>query len=85
MDPASLQVVNNYLLDKNVGQALFVLFVVTFLAVLPLRNRKITALTIGVFGAIFVLTPISASALHFRFLGFALVVVSPMLYLTAGE
>lgn len=85
MDPVPLQVINDYLLDKNVGQALVILFAFAVLAVLPLKSRKVLSLTIGLFGAIFALAPISATGVYYRLFGLVLVVVAPVLYLTATE
>lgn len=85
MDPVPLQVVNDYLMDKNVGQALLILFVLAVVGVLPLKSRKVLSVTVGLFGLLFALAPVSATGLYWRFLGLVLVVVAPVLYLTASE
>jgi len=85
MDPVPLQVVNNYLMDKNVGQAVFVLFVLAVVGVIPLKSRKVLSVTVGIFGVILALAPISATSLQWRLVGLVLVVVAPVLYLTSRE
>lgn len=78
-----LPLLDDFLIDYNVGQALFVGFVLAILAVLPMRSRKVLSLNVILFGLIFVLTPASLAPLQFKFLGIALLVVGPMLYITA--
>ena len=80
-----LALLDDFLLPYNVGQALFLLFVLSVLATLPLKSRKVVALNVLAFGFIFVLTPSSAAPVHFRFLGLGLLVVAPMLYVTASD
>jgi uncharacterized membrane protein HdeD (DUF308 family) len=83
-----LQVVDNFLLQYNVGQALLALYVLTTLAALPLKSQKIIGINTVVFGLIFVLTPSGPSALqpvHFQFLGIALLFVGPFLVITASR
>lgn len=51
-------------------------------AVLPLRSRKVLSLNLLLFGVLFMVLPQSTAAFHFIFLGIALVVISPLLYIT---
>jgi hypothetical protein len=83
--PVPLPLVDDLLLPYNVGQALILLFVLSVLGLLPLGSRKALALSVLTFGFIFALTPASAAPVHFRFLGLGLLVVAPMLYVTASE
>ncbi|WP_101294641.1 hypothetical protein [Halegenticoccus soli] len=78
-----LQVIDSFLLEYNVGQALLLAFVLTTLATLPLKSQKVLALNTILFGIIFTLTPQSLAPLHYLFLGIVLVVIGPMLYVTA--
>ena len=80
-----LQVVDSFLLDYNVGQALLLVFVLSTLAVLPLKSQRLLALNTIAFGFIFILTPQSITPFHYLFLGLALVVVGPVLYVTASR
>lgn len=80
-----LQVVDSFLLDYNVGQALLLAFVVTMLAALPLRSRKVIALGAMLFGVLFLLTPLALAPYHYLFLGIGLLVVGPLLFTTAGD
>ena len=78
-----LPLIDDFLIDYNVGQALLVVFVLSVLAVLPMKSRKMLSINVILFGLIFLLTPASLAPLAFKFLGIALVVVGPMLYITA--
>jgi len=79
-----LQVIDNFLLQYNVGQAIFLIFILGFLAALPLKSRKVIAIQFISFGVIYMLTPQSMLAKpHWKFLGIALLVVAPLLYITA--
>ena len=78
-----LPLIDDFLINYNVGQALLVLFVVSVLAMFPLGSRKMLSLNAIAFGLIFVLTPASLAPLHYKFLGIALLVAAPLLYTTA--
>lgn len=78
-----LPLIDDFLLPYNVGQALLVLFVLAVLGSLPLKSRKVLSLNLILFGLIFLLTPSSLAPLHYKFLGIALLVASPILYTTA--
>lgn len=77
-----LQVVDNFLLNYNVGQALLLLYLLSMLAALPLRSMKVLGLNTVIFGLIFLLTPQSLEPMHFKFLGIALLFVGPMLIIS---
>lgn len=97
MDPLALQVVDSFLLNYNVGDALLVAFVLGVLATIPLKSRKVLTLHLLLFGLIFFLTPssmmsVDASGSHilggplqYKLVGLGLVLVSPVLYVTAAE
>jgi hypothetical protein len=78
-----LPLIDDFLIDYNVGQALLAVFVLSVLAVIPLKSRKVLSINVIAFGLIFLLTPASLAPLEFKFLGIALVVVGPMLHITA--
>jgi len=81
----ALQVIDNFLLQYNVGQALLLVFILAFLGgVVVLRSRKALALQFVSFGLIFMLTPQSLlEAQHWKFVGLALLVLGPVVYVTA--
>lgn len=79
-----LQIIDNFLLQYNVGQALLFVFILATLAVLPLKSRKVLGLQTLAFGLIFLLTPSSLEPVQFKFLGVALIFVGPFLVIT-GE
>lgn len=74
---------NDFLLQYNVGHALLVAFVLTLPPVLLKASGKVFALFLALFGAIFALAPSSASAAHWRFFGYLLVLVAPVIYVMA--
>lgn len=78
-----LPLIDDFLMDYNVGQALLLGFVLAMLATLPLKSRKVLSLNVIIFGLLFTLTPASLAPLEFKLLGIALVVIGPMLYITA--
>ncbi|MFC6875118.1 MULTISPECIES: hypothetical protein [Halobellus] len=80
-----LQLVDSFLLQYNVGQALLLGFVVATVGVLPLRSQKLLALNVMLFGVIFALTPQSLVPIHYLFLGLGLLVIGPVLYTTASD
>lgn len=81
----ALQIVDNFLLQYNVGQALFALLIVSVLGTLPLKSLKALGLMLVTFGAIFVLTPSSMAPVHYKFLGIGLLFLGPMIVVTARQ
>jgi hypothetical protein len=94
MDALPLQLVDSFLLNYNVGDALLVLFGLGVLATLPLKSMKVLTLHLLLFGVIFFLTPASlfavdpagshflSSNLQYKLLGLALLTISPVVYAT---
>lgn len=80
MEPLSF--IDAMLLDVNIGQVLLLVFVLALLGALPLKSGKVIALTITVFGLIFMMTPAGIMPDIYLFLGIGLVIVGPMLYVT---
>lgn len=80
-----LQVVDSFLLDYNVGQALLLGFILTVLGTLPLKSQRLVSLVAVGFGVIFLLTPQALVPIHYLFLGIVLVLVGPLLYVTADR
>ncbi|WP_135824264.1 hypothetical protein [Halorussus ruber] len=78
-----LPLIDDFLINYNVGQALLLLFVLSVLAAIPLGSRKVLSLNAITFGLLFVVTPASLAPLHYKFLGIALLVAAPLLYSTA--
>jgi hypothetical protein len=74
-----LQVIDSFLLQYNVGDALLFLFVLTTLATLPLKSPKTTGLNALVFGLVFLLTPYSEMPMYYKFVGLGLVFVGPFM------
>jgi len=80
-----LQLVDSFLLQYNVGQALLFVFILATLGALPLRSQKVMAFQWTGFGLIFLLTPASMEPVHYKFLGIGLLFLGPMLWITAKE
>ncbi|MFB6179478.1 MAG: hypothetical protein ABEI77_07130 [Halorientalis sp.] len=81
-----LQVIDNFLLKYNIGQAIFLIFILAFLAALPLKSRKVHGIQLISFGLLYMLTPQSLLAKsHWKFLGIALLILGPMVYITARK
>ena len=81
---APMPLIDDFLINYNVGQALLLLFVLTLPAGYVQGSRKITAINFALFGTIFVVIPsIDGGSILFAFLGLALLILAPMLYSTA--
>jgi hypothetical protein len=79
-----LQLIDNFLLNYNVGQALLLAFVLSILGVLPLKSQRLVAVVTVTFGLVFLLTPASLQSTSFLLLGVGLLVIGPMVYITAN-
>ena len=71
------------LVDYNIGQFLLLGFVLTTLGALPLKSQQVVGINTMLFGVIFVLTPASLLPNVYLFLGLTLLVIGPMVYITA--
>lgn len=80
-----LQVIDNFLIQYNVGQALLVVFVLATIGVLVQGSQKILGIHWITFGLVFLLTPSSMEPIQYKFLGLALLFLGPMLYVTARD
>jgi hypothetical protein len=81
-----LQVLDNFLIQYHVGHALAVAFVLTALGALTQKSMKLLALTLLAFGFVFAATPasaIGADAALFRMAGIGLVVLAPVVFVSA--
>ncbi|WP_435068839.1 hypothetical protein [Haloplanus sp. C73] len=78
-----LQVIDSFLLNYNIGQALLLVFILATVGTLPLKSRRVMAANATVFGLVFILTPQSLAPVHYLFLGIVLLVVGPILWVTA--
>jgi uncharacterized membrane protein len=85
MTLAPLPLIDDFLLPYNVGQALLVVFLLSVLGILPLKSRKVLSLNFVTFGLIFVMTPSQLAPIQFKFLGIALLVLGPLVYVTGQE
>ncbi|KAB1187692.1 MULTISPECIES: hypothetical protein [Haloferax] len=80
-----LQLIDSFLLNYNIGQALLLVFILTTVGALPLKSRRILGINTIVFGLIFLLTPQALAKSHYLFLGIALLIVGPILYTTGNR
>ena len=80
-----LQVLDNFLLQYNLGQVLVVVYVLALLAALAQRSMKIVAIQTVTFGLLFVLVPSINGPTYFLYVGLALLIASPMVYVSADR
>ena len=80
-----LQLIDSILINYNMGQVLLLGFVVTTLGALPLKSQQVIGVNTILFGLIFLLTPLSTMPSVYLFLGLTLLVIGPVVYVTANE
>lgn len=80
-----LPLIDDFVINYNVGQALLLAFILSVLAAIPLGSQKVLSLNAITFGLIFVLTPSSLAPAHYKYLGIALLVAAPVVYATASR
>ncbi|WP_332900010.1 MULTISPECIES: hypothetical protein [unclassified Haladaptatus] len=78
-----MQVVDTFLLQYNLGQAILFLFIMATLGVLPLKSQKVLALQTTMFGVLFMIIPAIDGPFHFALLGLVLLLIGPILLTTA--
>jgi hypothetical protein len=81
-----LQVIDDFLLNFNLGQVFLFLFIVTLPAGYIQGSHKITAINVILFGFLFLAIPsIGGGPVHYAYLGVALLVLGPVMYSTASR
>jgi len=75
--------VDSILLEYHIGHILLLGFVLTTVVALPLKSQQVIGLNTILFGVIFILTPASMFPNVYLFLGLALLVIGPLVYVTA--
>ena len=80
-----LQVIDSFLLNYEIGQVLLLVFALATLGLFGLGSKKVLSLHFGAFGLVFLMTPQAINSRIYLFLGLALLVVAPMLFVTADE
>jgi hypothetical protein len=90
-----LQVIDGFLLNVNLGDALLVGFVLGLGAVAIKQSRQLLTLHVMLFGALLLMAPgnmyepadfsLLGSILQYKLVGLVLLVVSPVLYATADS
>lgn len=79
-----LQVLDDFLIQYELGQVLILLFILVLPVGYVRGSRKITAINVIAFGLLFIIVPsIGAGSIDYAFLGIALLVLGPVLYSTA--
>lgn len=82
----ALQLLDTFLLQYNLGQALALGYVLVMLASVPLGSVRILALNTALFGTIFIAGPPSMIPfMPFKIAGIAMLVVAPMLYTLSSQ
>ena len=77
--------VDSILLNYNIGQILLLGFVLTTVGALPLKSQQVIGINTILFGIIFLVTPKSLMPNFYLFLGITLLVIGPMVYVTANR
>jgi len=80
-----LQVIDGILRQYSVAHVILLLFVGALLAGLLKKSMKLTGLQLTAFGLLFFLTPISTHPMWFQYLGLGLIIVGPVVFITAGD
>ncbi|ELZ96844.1 hypothetical protein C440_03683 [Haloferax mucosum ATCC BAA-1512] len=80
-----LQLIDTFLLDYNIGQALLLVFILSTVGALPLKSRRVLGVNTVVFGLIFLLTPVTLAKPHYLFFGVTLLIVGPVLYVSGNR
>lgn len=80
-----LQVIDGILRQYSVAHAILLLFVGALLAGFVKKSMKLTGLQFTLFGLIFFLTPMSTHPMFFQWLGLGLIVVGPVVFITAED
>jgi hypothetical protein len=91
-----LQVVDGFLLNVNLGDALLVGFVLGVLALVPMKSQKLLTLHVLTFGLLLLVMPgdimyapeelsLLDSILQYKLAGLVMLVVAPVLYTTANR
>lgn len=78
-----LQLIDSFLLDYHLGHILLVVFVLATVGTLPLKDQRIVGLNVIAFGLIFAIAPFGTMSAPFILMGIALLVIGPMIYVTA--
>jgi len=90
-----LQVIDGFLLNVNLGDALLVGFVLGLGAVAIKKSQRLLTLHVALFGALLLMAPgnmyepaelsLLGSILQYKLVGLVLLVVAPVLYATADS
>jgi len=78
-----LQLVDSLLLPYHLGHVLLLAFVASTLGALPLKDQRVVAVNLTLFGVVFMVAPFSAMTPPYVLFGIALVVIGPLLWTTA--
>lgn len=82
---AALQVLDNFLIQYNLGQALLLGYVMVMLGSAPLGSVRVLSLNTLAFGLIFLIAPVSMVPFPYKLLGGVMLVLAPMLYTLASR
>jgi hypothetical protein len=91
-----LQVIDGFLLNVNVGDALLVGFVLGVLALVPMKSRKLLTVHVVTVGILLLWLPgdimynpadlsLLSSILQYKLAGIVMLVIAPVLYATADR
>lgn len=83
---APLQLIDNLIIGISVGDVLLVVFLLTLPVGIIQSSGRIIAIIAIAFGGLFALVPsLGGGELYYSYFGIMLLVIGPLLYVTAGR
>lgn len=83
---APMPLIDDILIQYELGQAVLLLFVLSLPAGYVLKSWKITGINASLFGVLFLIVPsIGGGPVHYAFVGIALLVIGPMIYISGSR
>lgn len=83
---APMPLLDDFLIQYDFGQAVLLLFVLSLPAGYVMKSWKITGINTILFGVLFIIVPsIGGGPVFYGFLGIALLVLGPMIYVSGDR
>ena len=83
---APMPLVDDFLIQYELGQAILLLFILSLPVGYIQKSWKITGINAILFGVLFTLVPsLGGGPVHYAFLGIALLVIGPMVYISGNR
>ena len=83
---APMPLIDDFLIQYELGQAVLLLFILSLPVGYVRKSWKITGINAIMFGVLFIIVPsLGGGEVHYAFLGIALLVIGPMLYISGDR